>query len=130
MDSFLVAAVQMKSGPDKGTNLEKALEGVEEAAAAGAQLIALPEVFSWRGSPEQARFEAETIPGPTSEAMSGLARRLGIHLVAGSILERTESPSSAGGGATGGGSSAPPLPFNTTTLFGPDGRLLGLYRKI
>src|SRR5258706_946850 len=110
MDSFLVAAVQMKSGPDKGSNLEKARNGVEEAAAKGAQLIALPEVFSWRGSPAEARVEAETIPGPTSDAMSGLARRLGIHLVAGSILERSARP---------GEGSSEALPFNTTMLFGP-----------
>ena len=117
MKSFPVAVVQMKSGPDKGDNLAKASQGICDAARAGAQLIALPEVFSWRGSPEQSSRNAEKIPGPTTDAMSDLARRLSVHLVAGSILEMGDGPDD-------------PLPYNTTTLFGPDGSLLALYRKI
>ncbi|MFN2425587.1 MAG: carbon-nitrogen hydrolase family protein [Candidatus Binatia bacterium] len=115
MQTFDVAAVQMKSGPDKQANVAEASSRIAEAAAAGAQLVALPEVFAWRGPHDRERLEAETIPGPTTDAMAALARRLGIHLVAGSILE-------AGGDGD--------LPYNTTTLFGPDGSLLALYRKI
>jgi len=118
MRSFLVAAVQVKSGPDKGDNLEKACTWVRAAASQGADLVALPEVFSWRGAPERSGSEAEPIPGRTTDLMSGLARELGIHLVAGSILEQ------------GVPASPHDLPFNTTTLFGPDGSLLALYRKI
>lgn len=122
MLSFTAAAVQMKSGPDKGANLAQASARIAEAAAAGAQLIALPEVFAWRGPHDRERFEAESIPGATTDAMAALARRLGIHLVAGSILEsrRPDDGADAGEG----------LPFNTSTLFGPDGSLLALYRKI
>ncbi|HXC52110.1 MAG TPA: carbon-nitrogen hydrolase family protein [Candidatus Limnocylindrales bacterium] len=119
MKTFPVAVVQMNSGPDKGTNLAKAAHAIEEAAHAGAQLVALPEVFSWRGKPEQSRHEAESIPGQTTDAMSALARRLRIHLIAGSILESIAFPAGAGG-----------LPFNTATLFGPDGSLVAAYRKI
>lgn len=115
MKTFPAAVVQMKSGPDKAANLARAVAGVEEAAAAGAELVALPEVFLWRGPHDRERFEAESIPGPSSDAMSALARRLKIHLVAGSMLE------SRGGDE---------LPYNTTTLFGPDGDLLARYRKI
>ncbi|MFN2375633.1 MAG: carbon-nitrogen hydrolase family protein [Candidatus Binatia bacterium] len=118
MLTFTAAAVQMKSGPDKGANLAQASARIGEAAAAGAQLVALPEVFAWRGPHDRERFEAEPIPGPTTDAMAALARRLGIHLVAGSILESRGPDEGAG------------LPFNTATLFGPDGGLLALYRKI
>lgn len=119
MVSFVAAAIQMKSGPDKGANVAEASRLVEDAARAGAQLIALPEVFAWRGTTGRGPAEAETIPGPTSDAMASLARRLKIHLVAGSMLERRTDL----GGATA-------LPSNTMTLFGPDGALLALYRKI
>jgi predicted amidohydrolase len=115
MQTFTAAAVQMKSGPDKRANLAEASARVREAAEAGAQLIVLPEVFAWRGKHDQERHEAEPIPGPTTGAMAGLARALGVHLVAGSLLE-----------ARGAGE----LPYNTTTLFGPTGDLLALYRKI
>lgn len=117
MQSFAAAAVQMKSGPDKAANVAEAEARIREAAASGAQLIALPEVFAWRGPHDRERFEAETIPGPTTDRMAALARELSVHLVAGSILETTADRSDA-------------LPFNTTTLFGPDGSLLALYRKI
>ncbi|MBI5506110.1 MAG: carbon-nitrogen hydrolase family protein [Deltaproteobacteria bacterium] len=115
MQSFVAAVVQLKSGSDKAANLAEASRLIGEAADAGAQLVALPEVFAWRGPQSAEPAEAETVPGPITEEMGALARRLGIHIVAGSILE-----AAAGG----------PLPFNTTTLLAPDGRLLGAYRKI
>jgi predicted amidohydrolase len=114
MQSFVAAAVQMKSGSDRAANLAEASARIVEAAGAGAQLIVLPEVFAWRGRHDLEREQAEPVPGPTTDAMSELAMRLGVHLVAGSILE----------------SSSEGLPFNTTTVFGPDGALLARYRKI
>jgi predicted amidohydrolase len=114
MLSFVAAAVQMKSGPDKAANVAEASARIEEAARAGAQLVALPEVFAWRGPHDRERLEAEPVPGPTTDRMAALARRLGIHLVAGSLLEARPDG----------------LPYNTTTLFSPDGSLLALYRKI
>lgn len=122
MQTFPAAAIQMKAGPDKAANVAEAEARIGEAARAGAQLVALPEVFAWRGPHDRERFEAETIPGPTTDRMAALARRLGIHLVAGSLLEaRTGADGSTGADA---------LPFNTCTLFGPDGSLLALYRKV
>src|SRR3982750_1989835 len=91
MKSFRVAVVQMKSGPDKGDNLSTAEHAIEDGARAGAQLVALPEVFSWRGRPDQSSGEAESIPGETTARMSAIARRLRIHLVAGSILESPDN---------------------------------------
>jgi predicted amidohydrolase len=129
MQSFAAAAVQMKSGPDKAANVAEASARIREAAAAGAQLIALPEVFAWRGPHERERLEAETIPGPTTDRMSALAREVAVHLVAGSILETRTQPAHRASDAPIAG-VAEALPFNTTTLFGPDGSLLALYRKI
>jgi deaminated glutathione amidase len=122
MKSFISAAIQMKSGLDKAANLRIALDRIAAAADAGAELVALPEVFSWRGmrgSGGRTDDEAEPIPGPTADAMAGAAARHRIHLVAGSMLEDAMR---AGGRAF--------LPYNTALLFGPDGSLLGRYRKI
>lgn len=114
MRRFLVAAVQFDAGPDRAANLARAEHYVQAAAGRGARLVALPEVFSWRGPAEAEAGHAEPIPGPTSEWACGVARRLGIHLVAGSILE-----AAAGG-----------RPFNTSMLVTPDGEIAARYRKI
>lgn len=111
----LIAAVQMTSGDEKKANLETATRLVREAASLGARLIGLPENFSWMG-PEEARpSAAEALDGPTLARMAELARELGVTLLAGSILEE---------GAPGG------RLYNTSTLFGPDGSRLAVYRKI
>jgi predicted amidohydrolase len=125
--SYLAAAVQMESGPDKATNLTAAHRLVEKAASAGAQLVALPELFSCLGSYELVAGAAEPIPGPTSDALSALAAQAGVTLVAGSIAER-QSP---GENSTRSESSASAdRVFNTSLLFDPEGRLLARYRKL
>ena len=116
METFLASAIQLRAGPDKGANLKKASELVEQAASAGAQLVVLPEVFAWRGPQREELDQAESIPGATSQAMAALARRLGIHLVAGSMLECD--------------AAADQRCFNTSLIFAPDGTTLGHYRKI
>src|SRR3990172_4729715 len=112
---FLAAAVQMLAGDDKAANLAEAERWIRAAAAQGAQVVALPEVFIWRGDKKREREFAEPIPGPTSGVMAGWARELGIYLLGGSILEEI------------GGS---PKAYNTTMLFDPSGKLLANYRKI
>ncbi|MGH7821875.1 MAG: carbon-nitrogen hydrolase family protein [Candidatus Binatia bacterium] len=113
----LAAAIQMSAGPDKGANLEKAERLIREAVRRGAELVVLPEVFSWRGSRrEEAESGAgEPVPGMTSELLSSLARELRIHLQSGSILERIEGERRC---------------YNTALLFSPDGAIRGQYRKI
>jgi predicted amidohydrolase len=115
MAQFQAALVQMAAGSDKEANLERAARLVRDAAGGGAVLVVLPEVFSWRGPRRDEAAAAEPIPGPTTARVSRLAQELDLHLVAGSILER--------GGPHG-------KAYNTSCLFGPDGRLLALYRKI
>jgi predicted amidohydrolase len=118
MRSFKASAVQMSAGSDKEANLAAAAELVTNAAASGASLVALPEVFAWRGPQEREPEIAEPLAGRIGTFASELARRLGIWLVAGSILETADN------GAAGGRC------YNTTALFSPDGALAASYRKI
>ena len=83
-----VAAVQTTAGPDRQANLEAAEALVDEAVAAGAGLVVLPEYFSVAGTPSFLRRHAEPLDGPTLAWGSAVARRHGIHLVAGSFPER------------------------------------------
>jgi predicted amidohydrolase len=113
--TYLAAAIQMTAGNDKPANLERAERLVRVAAARGANLVALPEVFNWRGKrPEQATA-AETLDGESLGMMARLACELRIHIVAGSITERGEDNSRS---------------YNTSVLIGPDGGRLAVYRKI
>src|SRR5207302_1576756 len=50
MERFVAAAVQMASGPDRAANVTRATALVREAAARGASLVVLPEVFAWLGT--------------------------------------------------------------------------------
>jgi predicted amidohydrolase len=114
--TYLAAAIQMTAGPDKAANLERAERLVRVGAARGANFVALPEVFNWRGKRIEQAAAAETLEGPTLTLMSRLARELQIHLVAGSITEQ----------AAAGESRC----YNTSALLGPDGGQLVIYRKV
>lgn len=109
------AAIQMSSTPDKGENLETAERLIRAAAASGAGLVALPELWSCHGLERVYRENAEPIPGPTTEFLGALARELGVYLLGGSILE---------------GEPGSDRLHNTSTFFGPDGELAAVYRKI
>jgi predicted amidohydrolase len=85
------------------------------AAARGANLVALPEVFNWRGKRNDQAAAAETLDGATLSLMSRLARELQIHLVAGSITEHVPGDDRC---------------YNASALLGPDGAQIALYRKI
>lgn len=105
----------MVATDDKAANVREAERWIREAAARSAHVVALPEVFVWRGAKKQEREAAEPIPGPTSEWLADLARELAIFLLGGSILEAIPGMTKA---------------YNTSLLFGPEGSLLGGYRKI
>lgn len=114
---FGVGLVQTAMTADADANLERALGQVAEAAAAGARLVCLPELFRARYfcQVEDASFFdlAETVPGPTTEALAASARRHGVVLV-GSVFERR----------------APGLAHNTAVVLDADGSLAGVYRKM
>ena len=108
-----IAAVQMASGADKAKNLATAEALVREAAQRGAALVGLPENVAWMGPESERAAAAEPLDGPTLLRFS--ARALGIHLLAGSVLET---------GGEGG------RLYNTSVLFAPTGERLAVYRKI
>ena len=115
MERYLAAAVQMSSGADRASNLDRAAALVREAAGRGARLVVLPEVFAWRGPRGGEREHAEPVPGPTTSALGALARNLGIYLCAGSLLEAVPGE---------------PHPFNTSCVLDPSGALVARYRKL
>ncbi len=114
-DLLRVAAVQMNSRDDKAANVETALGLIDRAAAAGARLVALPEVWTYLGPSEGNRDAAEPIPGPTIERLAERARRHGIYLHAGSVYESRPGE---------------PLLRNTTVVLDPDGDIVARYSKI
>ncbi len=98
-------------------NLARAIANIREAAARGAQIICLPELFR---SPYFCREEnadlfhlAEPIPGPTTEALSAVARELKVALVV-SVFERR----------------AAGVYHNSAAVLDADGAMLGRYRKM
>jgi len=113
--THLAAAIQMTTTSDKAANLEKAEALIRLASARGARLVALPEVFNWRGVRGDEAAAAESLEGPTLTLMGGLARELEIYLVAGSITEHVPGQSRR---------------YNTSVIFEPDGSRLAVYRKI
>lgn len=112
--SIQAAVVQMSSGTDREANLAAAGELVARAAGQGARLVVLPELFNCLGAWQQMLAAAESIPGPTSDWLSEVAKRHNIVLVGGSICEAASSGRA----------------YNTSLLFGPDGQLLAAYRKL
>ncbi len=113
--TIIAAAVQMTTRSDKRANLERAEHLIRLAAARGAQFVALPETFNWRGKRAEEAEAAESLDGESLARMARLARELEIHLLAGSIAE-----------------SAPGLDkrYNASALFDPDGARIAVYRKI
>ena len=82
------AAVQLTSTADRERNLATADRLTRAAAAAGAELVVLPEKWSVLGTPEETAAGAEPFDGPALSWARATARELGIELVAGSIAER------------------------------------------
>ena len=113
--SLRVACVQMNTRGDVAANVRGAVALVEAAAADGARLVALPETWAYKGGREGIHASAEAVDGPSNAALAQLAARLGIFVLAGSIYEPSPDPGRV---------------YNTSALFGPDGGLRAVYRKI
>jgi N-carbamoylputrescine amidase len=116
-DRFQVGLVQLSCSPDPDANLEKAAQRVREAARNGAQIVCLPELFRTQyfcQREDPSLFDlAETIPGPTTEAMSKIAKDTKTIIIASLFEKRTRG-----------------LYHNTAALIGSDGTIKGLYRKM
>jgi predicted amidohydrolase len=112
---YRAAVVQLRASADKLANLDKAERLVAAAAAAGAKLVALPEMFNLYGPFEPIIAAAESIPGFTSERLAKWARRYDLFLVGGSFAERDDASAKA---------------RNTSLLLAPDGRIVQRYCKV
>lgn len=112
-----VAAIQMTSGPDVRANLEQARGPLEEAAAAGAALAALPENFGFMGLRDvDKRAVAESDgDGPIQDFLASTALRLRMTIVGGTMPLRA--------GPDGRVAAA-------SLVYGPDGKRMGRYDKI
>jgi predicted amidohydrolase len=113
--TILAAAVQMTSTADVERNLSEAERLTSLAAARGARFVALPENFAFLRSEGQPIAEPQALDGPWVRRMAGLARRLEITLLLGSLPEAVPGDSRV---------------RNTSVLLGPDGATLSVYRKI
>jgi N-carbamoylputrescine amidase len=115
--SFRVGLVQMHCSPDPDDNVRRASTALCEAAARGAQVACLPELFRTQyfcQAEDPAKFDlAEPIPGPTSQALAAVARQTNMAIV-GSLFERR----------TAG------VYHNTAVVFDADGSIRGRYRKM
>jgi deaminated glutathione amidase len=109
------AAVQLTSTADRERNLATADRLTRAAAAAGAELVVLPEKWAVLGSPEETAAGAEPFDGPALRWARAAARELGIDLLAGSIAERVPDREKGS---------------NTSVHVGPDGEVHAIYRKI
>jgi len=112
-----VAAIQSTASTDTAANVDRTEAKIRAAAADGAQLICLQELFVSRyfcQTADHRQFDlAESIPGPTSQRMAQLARELQVVIVA-SLFERR----------------APGLFHNTSVVLDADGSVAGIYRKM
>jgi N-carbamoylputrescine amidase len=112
-----IGSVQMSCSGDREANLRKAVDGVRKAAAAGAQIICLQELFTslyFCDVEDHDNFKlAEAIPGPSTEVMAVLARELNVVIIASLFEKRTSG-----------------IYHNTTAVLDADGAYLGKYRKM
>src|SRR5450755_477281 len=109
------AAIQLNATDDTDRNLERADRLVRQAAAAGAQLVALPEKWTVLGTREHMRAGAQSLDGPAISWARATAAELGIDLLAGSMYEHIPGREKGA---------------NTSVHVGPDGELKAVYRKI
>lgn len=116
-DKVNVALIQMSCGFDQAANLEKALAQINEAAQQGANIVSTQELFLSQyfcQTEDHSNFElAETIPGPSTRALSALARDRGIVIIASLFEKRTAG-----------------IYHNTAVVIDADGEIIGRYRKM
>jgi N-carbamoylputrescine amidase len=114
---FRIGLIQMACAVDPNENLAKAEWRIREAAARGAQIVCLQELFRSQyfcRDENPALFDlAESIPGPSTASLGRLAAELGVVVVA-SLFERR----------------AAGVYHNTAAIIDADGALLGIYRKM
>ncbi|NBB29031.1 acyltransferase [Cellulophaga sp. BC115SP] len=117
MKKVNIGLVQMSCSVDVASNMQKAIAGIREAAAKGAQIVCLQELFTslyFCDVEDHENFKlAEAIPGPSTDTLSAVAKELGVVIIA-SLFEKR----------------AAGLYHNTTAVLDADGTYLGKYRKM
>ena len=117
MSKVKIGLVQMSCEASKSPNLSKAINNIKKSAAHGAQIICLQELFTslyFCDVEDHNNFSlAETIPGPTTDILSALAKELEVVIIASLFEKRAEG-----------------LFHNTTAVLDADGKYLGKYRKM
>jgi len=112
-----IGLVQLSCDQDPAVNMNKTIAAIKEAAGKGAQIVCLQELFRSLYFCDEEVHEnfklAESIPGPSTETLSGLAKDLGVVIVASLFEKRAEG-----------------LYHNTTAVLDADGTYLGKYRKM
>lgn len=116
MRQVKVAAVQMKCEPEQEKNLKKAEEMIRKAAAEGANIILLPELFEREYFCQQRRYDFYSYAKPVKESEAvamgvRLAKELGVVLPV-SFYERDVNNL-----------------YNSIACIDADGTILGVYRK-
>ncbi len=114
MPALRIALVQLEARDDVTANIAHAADLAREAAA-GSDLVVLPEYVQFRGSADGYRASARPIPGPTTEPFAAIAREAGCWVLAGSHAEVSGDPL---------------RPYNTAVLFDRSGAVAATYRKL
>ncbi len=114
MSRLRVALVQLAADQDVAANVERAVALVRQAGEMTPQLVALPEMFLYRGPASGLRESAGELPGPMTEPFAELARALDTWILLGSLAERSADPQ---------------RPYNTSVLLDPSGQVCATYRK-
>lgn len=112
-----IGIVQMTCSSNPEDNLRKTIEKIKEAAASGAQIICLQELFRSLYFCDVEEYEhfklAESVPGPSTDILSKVAKELGVVIIASLFEKRAEG-----------------LYHNATAVLDADGTYLGKYRKM
>jgi len=107
----------MSCGPEPAANLKKAIGRISEAAKKGARIVCLPELFRSQYFCQNEDIKnftlAELIPGPSTEALSKVARQKKIVIVASIFEKRTAG-----------------IYHNTAVVIDANGKIAGKYRKM
>ncbi|MCU0523373.1 MAG: carbon-nitrogen hydrolase family protein [Elainella sp. Prado103] len=114
MKSYLAAAIQMNSLPDLQQNLTQAEDLIDLAVRQGAELVCLPENFSFLGDEAAKISQAEAIAQSSEKFLKTMAQRYQVTLLGGGF----PVPNSAG------------KVYNTALLVDPNGSELARYEKV
>lgn len=119
MSKVLVGGVQVEPRPTVEETLKRFVELIDEAGRLRFSALCLNDyLLSWPPDPERSRDhiakEAELIPGPTIDVLARKAKEYGMLICSGSMIEKDKEGRY----------------YNSSTLIGPDGKIIGVHRKL